>query len=74
MMTSSTYTKTDLVWMLQLRASLLRKRGDKVAAEEFEKLVNYLQNRTLEDLIRTSQLENGLDKNIPRVERWRVQL
>jgi hypothetical protein len=60
--------------MLQLRASLLRKRGDKVAAEEFEKLVNYLQNRTLEDLIRTSQLENGLDKNIPRVERWRVQL
>jgi hypothetical protein len=73
-MASSTYTKTDLVWMLQLRASILYKRGNREAADEFEKLVNYLQNRTLEDLIQTSQLENGLEKIIPRVHRWMVQL
>jgi len=73
-MASSTYTKTDLVWMLQLRASILHKRGNREAADEFEKLVNYLQNRTLEDLIQTSQLENGLEKIIPRVHRWMVQL
>jgi hypothetical protein len=73
-MASSTYTKTDLVWMLQLRASILYKRGNREAADEFEKLVNYLQNRTLEDLIQTSQLENGLEKIIPRVHRWMVRL
>jgi hypothetical protein len=73
-MGSGAYTKQDLVWLLRLKASILKRDGQTVAAGEFEKLVSALQFRTMQDLIRTTQVEAGLPQNIGVISREQYSL
>ena len=73
-MGSSTYTKRDLVWLLRLKASILWRRGELTAAGEFEKLTSALQERTLMEIVQSTQVEAGLDRHIGVSDRWRHSL